>query len=247
MTQQPFFRHDGARYAAARPRYPQALVQQLADLCSGRTLAVDVGCGSGQLSRVLAECFEQVVGLDTSEAQLARAERHGRVQYRRGAAEATGLDPACADLVVAAQAAHWFDHEAFHREVRRIAKPGAVVALVTYGVPRLEGEVSGPFQRGYWQRIHRFWPPQRRHVEDAYASLPFPFDPLSCPELELQVSMAWPTFRDYLRTWSAWEAARRAGEQAVFEDWVDELATAWGEPERSRRVRWPLVTRAGRV
>jgi DNA-binding MarR family transcriptional regulator/SAM-dependent methyltransferase len=242
-----YFRRGSKEYALSRPQYPDALVEALSNLCGEHGCAVDIGCGTGQLSRLLATRFQRVLALDASESQLEEAESTPGVRFMRGRAEDTGLDDGCADLITAAQAAHWFEPDAFVGEVRRIARPGALVALITYGVPRLEAEVSGPFQRGYWQQIHRFWPTQRRHVEDGYAALPFPFDPVPFPELEIEKIMDGASFQTYLQTWSARENARQRGEEAVYQRWVDDVARAWGPPERTRQVRWPLVTRAGFV
>src|SRR5262245_41151760 len=121
-----------ARYAAYRPHYPPQLVDLLADRCERRDVAWDVGCGSGQLSVALAGRFAHVIATDPAQAQLDQAEPADRVEYRCATAEASGLPDACADLVVAAQSAHWFDWPRFVAEAGRVARPGALVALVTY-------------------------------------------------------------------------------------------------------------------
>ena len=63
-------------YAAHRPGYPRAVAEALAARSPGRGLAWDAGCGSGQLSVVLGEVFEQVVATDASAAQIAEAIPH---------------------------------------------------------------------------------------------------------------------------------------------------------------------------
>lgn len=106
--------------------------------------ALDLGCGTGQLSVLLAGEFDRVTATDPSASQIASAGARGNIRYAIGTAEAIDLPPASLDLIVAAQAAHWFDLPAFYAEARRIAAPGAALALVSYGVPRL----SGPAARG---------------------------------------------------------------------------------------------------
>ncbi|MBF3045820.1 methyltransferase domain-containing protein, partial [Pseudomonas aeruginosa] len=63
------FSTGSANYAAHRPTYPARLVDELAALCPGTRLALDCGCGTGQLTVLLAERFERVVGTDASAAQ----------------------------------------------------------------------------------------------------------------------------------------------------------------------------------
>lgn len=241
------FRTGGNAYARYRPDYPPELAGLLAEPCAATGTALDVGCGTGQLTTVLAERFERVVGADTSADQLAHAEAHPNVDYRAGSAEALPVDDGSADLVVAAQAAHWFDLDRFYPEVRRVARPGAVVALVSYGVPYIEGPANAVFQRFYWQELPPFWPPERRHVETGYADLPFPFEPLEPPELSIR--KAWPLadFLGYLGTWSASRRAVATGRADLFDTLAAELRRHWGDPQTPRPVVWPVSIRLGRV
>src|SRR5439155_16820661 len=111
-AEQPFKNHfsdRAAAYAARRPTYPPALAEFLAEVAPRRELAWDSGCGSGQLSVLLAGRFEQVIATDASAEQIAQARPHPKVRYAQAPAEASGLPAAVVDLAVAAQAAHWFD------------------------------------------------------------------------------------------------------------------------------------------
>ena len=87
-------------YAAHRPSYPRAVAEALAARSPGRTLAWDAGCGSGQLSTVLGEAFEQVVATDASAAQIAEAVPH------RGSATRWAL-PSRAGFPTRASTARW--------------------------------------------------------------------------------------------------------------------------------------------
>ncbi|XP_051882464.1 putative methyltransferase DDB_G0268948 [Pristis pectinata] len=102
------------------------------------SLAVDVGCGSGQSSRGLAPFFDKVVGIDVSEAQIEEAKKMrglDNVSHRQGVAEKLDFKDASVDLVTAAAAAHWFDMEKFMKEVDRVLKPKGCVALHCYQLP----------------------------------------------------------------------------------------------------------------
>ncbi|WP_036166745.1 class I SAM-dependent methyltransferase [Massilia sp. 9096] len=246
-----WFDQGGSAYARFRPEYPPALAARLAELAPDRRLAVDVGCGNGQLTRLLAPCFEHVVGIDPSADQIANAfvdqRIDDRIDYRQASAEHISLADAGASLVTAAQAAHWFDLPAFYREARRIAMPGAVLALVSYGVLELENPLAERFGRFYRDEIGPYWPPERQLVDSGYATIDFPFPELAAAPLELRCAWSLPQFLGYLSTWSALRNAREAGREALLADFAGELATAWGDPAVERTVRWPIHMRIGRL
>jgi SAM-dependent methyltransferase len=242
-----WFDQGGSAYARFRPEYPPALASRLAELAPDRRLAVDVGCGSGQLTRWLAPCFERVVGLDPSADQIANALPDARIDYRQAPAERMPLADGCASLVTAAQAAHWFDLPAFYREARRIAVPGAVLALVSYGVPALEGPLAERFRAFYDNEISPYWPPERQLVDSGYATIDFPFPERAAAPMELRYAWSLPQFLGYLSTWSAVRSAREAGRDALLGAFADDLAAAWGDPALERQVRWPIHMRIGQL
>jgi len=242
-----WFDQGGQDYARFRPEYPPALAAFLASTAPDRRLAVDVGCGNGQLTRLLAAHFDQVVGLDPSSDQIANATPHERIDYRVAPAEQLPLDAAGASLITAAQAAHWFDLPAFYREVRRIGRPGTVLALVSYGVLALEPDLDARFQTFYWDEIGPYWPPERKLVDSGYATVDFPFEELAAPALEIRVEWRLAEFLGYLQTWSATRSAREAGQAALLTAFAGELAAGWGDAERRRVVCWPIAMRIGRL
>lgn len=246
------FSADAARYAVFRPVYPPLLVDWLASLCPSKGLALDVGCGSGQLSWALARRFERVVATDASAEQIAKAVASPKVRYVVAPAERSGLEGGTADLVVAAQAAHWFELEAFYAEVKRVVRPGGIVALVCYERCVIDGgAIDAAVERLYSGRLGAFWPPERRHVESGYRNLPFPFDELPAsevPRLEMTESWTRGQLLGYVATWSA---VRRAsggvagGDADVLRPFAAELREVW-PVEGKMVVRWPLSVRVGR-
>ncbi|XP_037769026.1 putative methyltransferase DDB_G0268948 [Chelonia mydas] len=98
-------------------------------------LAVDVACGSGQSTRVLAAHFEKVVGIDISEAQIEAAKQatsFPNVSYHVCPAEELPFEDGSVDFITAFTAAHWFDMPRFMKEVDRVLRPHGCVALSTY-------------------------------------------------------------------------------------------------------------------
>lgn len=110
---------------------------------AGPAVIADLGAGTGILTRELLARGAMVHAVEPSAAMTevlrARADdapgnvqghEPGRLQVHRTTAEATGLEEASCDVVVAAQAWHWFDDVLVQREVRRILRPGGVLAVV---------------------------------------------------------------------------------------------------------------------
>lgn len=118
------------RYARYRPDYPDALLDWLGDLVTGRR-AVELGAGPGILSRQLAARGWDVIGVEPNAAMRARAESlGGGPRYVAGGAEETGRPSASADLVIGAQAFHWFDLDRALPEIERIRGPSSAAVAV---------------------------------------------------------------------------------------------------------------------
>jgi len=235
-------------YASFRPRYPAALFTWLASIAPARGLAWDCACGTGQASIDLAQHFAQVIATDASAAQLAGATPRANVEYRLAPAEASGLAPASLDLVVVAQALHWFDLPRFYDEVRRVLKPGGVLAVWSYGRQTLDDvAVDAHVQRFYADTVGPYWPPERELVEQGYRTIPFPFTELATPELALTARWSLAHLLGYFRSWSATGRYIAAHGADLVVALSDELSRVWGEPDNERLVTWPLTLRAGIV
>jgi SAM-dependent methyltransferase len=241
------FSTASAGYAAHRPTYPAALVDELAAISPDNGRALDCGCGTGQLSVLLAKRFDEVVATDASAAQIEKAEPCRGVTYRTALAEDSGLPNASVDLITVAQAAHWLDLERFYAECKRIARPNAAIALITYGVLHVEGEVDAAVQKFYYETIGPYWPQERRHVENGYASLQFPFREAVLPAFSIEVSWTRDELVGYLNTWSAVRSAEKALGKNPVDQFENDLRAGWGDDKLRRRVTWPLSIRCGHI
>lgn len=243
-----WFYQGGADYARFRPDYPPELAAYLAGLAPERSMAVDIGCGNGQLTATLADHFDRVLGLDPSADQLASAARAANLTYLCAPAEVLPVQDASASLITAAQAAHWFDLPAFYAEARRIARPGAIIALISYGVPVLETPaLQARFDRFYRTEIDPYWPPERKLVESGYRGIDFPFAEFEAPPLSITRDWDRAGFLGYVSTWSALKKARAAGQAGIAEEFARDLVTLWPEAERAERITWPISMRIGRI
>jgi SAM-dependent methyltransferase len=243
---QDHFSTGSSDYAAYRPRYPDALFDWLASVAPRRTLAWDCATGTGQAAVALARHFDRVVASDAAAAQIDEAQPAERVAYAVFPAEQAELPSRSVDLVTVAQALHWFEHERFYAEVRRVLVPGGVLAAWTYELFRIESRIDAIIEAWYRGPIDGYWPAARRHIEAGYRTIPFPFEPLEAPSFEMEADWRLRDVLGYLGTWSAAKRFRDArGEDAVMLI-RDELAAAWGNPEDARRVVWSMPLLVGR-
>ncbi|WP_374439762.1 class I SAM-dependent methyltransferase [Pseudomonas panipatensis] len=240
------FSQQADAYRAGRPTYDPALFSWLAEVAPGTRLAWDCGCGSGQASLDLARHFEQVVATDINAQQLRQAPRQANIDYRCEAAESTSLATASVDLTLVAQALHWFDVERFYAEVRRVSRPGALLAVISYNLLNIEPRLDALIRRLYHDIVGPYWAPERQHVESGYATLPFPFAQVATPPFALQAQWDFQRLIDYLYSWSAVASYRQATAQDPVQALRDELQAAWGDAP-SRAIDWPLTIKLGKL
>ncbi len=235
-------------YARHRITYPPAFFAAFrSHLDSSDPLVWDCGCGSGQASVDLAAQGMRVIATDASAAQLAAAPNHPRIRWHQAQAEASGLEAASVDGVLVAAAVHWFAGEAFNAEVRRVAKPGAVLAWIGYlplllPEPHLQAVVDG-FHHG---TLAPWWPAERRWVEQSYNGLPFPGEEWPFPQ-DLWIERCWTLAEllAHIGTWSAVTRSREAGSDPL-PALAAELAPHWPDQGgEALLVRWPFMGRWG--
>lgn len=127
------FAAAGASYERSRPSYPAAAVELLVDelgIDSG-TAVVDVGAGTGKLTRMLAPTGATLIAVEPVAAMLRRLVAAVPSAHPvGGAAEALPLAGGSADVVIAATAFHWFRAEQALREIGRVLRPGGGLGLV---------------------------------------------------------------------------------------------------------------------
>ena len=116
-------------YDRARPTYPREAAAWLVG--DQPTTVLELGAGTGKLTEVLVALGHDVHATDPDEQMLARlAERLPDVRASVADAEEIPAADGSYDVVVVAQAFHWFDHERALPEIARVLKPGGRLALV---------------------------------------------------------------------------------------------------------------------
>jgi len=248
MSNAALFTTVAREYANFRPGYPPGLFAWLAGVAPAHEAAWDCGCGSGQASVPLAEHFTAVHATDVAAEQIAAAKQHPRVKYSVAPAEHSGLPDGSVDLVTVAQALHWFDVEAFYAEARRVAKPGALLAVWNYPRPKLvDPALDRAFLDFYTNVVGSYWPPERRHIEANYTTLPFPFETLQTPEFALELNWNLAQVLGYVSSWSATARYKKANGTDPVPLLQASLEKIWGDPGAQRPLRMPLGLRVGKI
>jgi SAM-dependent methyltransferase len=233
----------GARagaYANFRPQYPAALFDWLASHCAERQRALDIACGNGQASVPLRQHFAQVLACDASIEQLRAVDSPADITLFVADAEAQPLSSASLDLIVVAQALHWFATPAFFAEVTRLLKPDGLFGAWCYGLMHINDPVDELIDDFYRGTLQGYWPPGRASVDSGYREIQMPFPRLEPPAFAIEAHWSITQLTGYLRTWSAvqyWE--RQRGRDPVSE-LEPALRKAWGDIKQPRLVRWPL-------
>lgn len=260
-------------YAKYRPSPPPSIILRIVDYLnievpSNGTLmsqALDVGCGSGQSTALLAPHFVAVTGFDVSKAQVDEANKSNtlaNVSYRVSGAEKLPFPPHSLQLVTSSQACHWFNMPAFFAEVDRILVPGGVVALYGYLFPRVmmhpkAAQLTAVIDNVYEDKLSGCWGKDRKYVDNAYTDDCFKIPYADCVRdyshsCHRRVSVT--VLQGYISSWSGYQqyCLRHGAEAgtALLENFKDRLMAeteASTAPEDTfLDIRYPYFLLMGR-
>ena len=156
-------------YVRYRPGYPPEVLAALRarGALGDASLVADVGSGTGISAELFLRDGHTVFGVEPNEEMRRAAQKHLLPRFPgfrsvNGSAEATTLPDASVDLVVAAQAFHWFHVRKAREEFRRILRPGGRVVLL-WNTRRTAGS---RFLEAYEQLLNEYGTDYRRVRHD---------------------------------------------------------------------------------
>ncbi|MCG6945760.1 MAG: class I SAM-dependent methyltransferase [Deltaproteobacteria bacterium] len=247
MNFKDYFSKQASEYTKYRPHYPEALFEYLATLVFSHQRAWDCATGSGQAALGLTPYFEEIIATDASEKQIANVFEHKKIIYRIAPAEKTGIESHSVDLIVVAQALHWFELDRFYTEARRVLQEGGVLAVWSYSLLRISSAIDRVLDHFYTKVVGPFWPPERKLVDDKYQSISFPFEELAAPPFKMETRWNLDRLVGYLGTWSSVQKFKDKHDTDPIEVVIRDLRRAWGNPEDEKGIHWPIHMRVGRV
>ena len=133
--QRVLFDRVAERYEASRPGYPAHVVDFViatAGLGAGAAV-LEIGCGTGQLTRRLASSRLRLMAIDIGPSMVAAARQRlsgADVSFEVTSFENLAAADASFDLVVSAAAFHWIDPEVAFSKTARLLRPGGWLALL---------------------------------------------------------------------------------------------------------------------
>jgi len=241
------FSGHATQYQIARPDYPRELFQHLADLAPSQACAWDCATGNGQAALALARHFTDVYASDASFEQVNKAARHNGVHYYVATAEASAVASDTFDLIAVAQALHWFDIDKFITEARRVLKKDGLLAVWCYQQMNIDPAIDEIIMSYYTHTVGRYWPEERKHVENGYSVFEIPLAVQKLPTFVIEKHWDLQQVSAYVRSWSATQRYMlEQGEDPVVA-LTESLRQGWGLASGKHRVQWPLAVRAGRL
>ncbi len=235
-----------ANYATYRPTPPPALYDFLYKQVAAFDTAWDCGTGNGQIALKLAEKFTTVYATDISTQQIEIAEKRNNIIYKTERAEQSSIPDNTIDLVTVAQAVHWFDFDAFNKEVERVSKPNAIISLITYYLLRVNTEVDKLIDELYWDITRPYWDKERQYVDDKYLTIPFPFKEIQTPSIDIELNWNLEHLLGYIRTWSGLQHYIQQKNEDPVSLLRPRFEQIWNAGE-IKQVKFPLFIRTGRI
>ena len=235
-------------YKKYRPVYPKELFDFLADIAPANDLAWDCGCGTGQATAALSDYFDKVTGTDVSEGQIKNAIKKQNIIYKVISEETSGFKDNSVDLVTCAQSLHWLTLNKLYKEVKRVLKPGGIIAVWTYNLFRVNKEIDSLIDKFYFDIIYSYWPEQRKHVESKYKELDFPFNKRPAPQFSMEAEWNIDQLIGYLNTWTGVQNYIEFEAFNPLEFIEKELQTIWKKNKSKKKIIvWPLTLKVGTV
>ncbi|MBA4054511.1 MAG: SAM-dependent methyltransferase [Marivirga sp.] len=244
--QKDYFSSQANVYAAFRPTYPEAMYQFIFQHLKGRNAAWDCATGNGQVANYLADYFKKVYATDISQQQLAHAVQRTNIVYSLSSAEKTSFPEHQFDLITVGQALHWFEREAFYNEVKRVAAPGALLAVWGYAFLNIDPAIDKLILNFYHNIVGPYWDQARRLVEEEYNSVEFPFEQITTPRFFISAKWNVQHLAGYLESWSATQKYIKNRGVNPVPELTNEIGRIW-PAEIIKDITFPVFLKLGEI
>ena len=234
-------------YARYRPTYPKELYEYILSFVKEKNTAWDCATGNGQAAVVLADHFKKVIATDISDAQIDKAIKKDNIEYSVCPAESTPFGENTFDLVTVAQAYHWINWKDFKKEVTRVCKPGAIIAIWVYfrnmpGDKKVDDAIFS-----FYENVTRpYWDEARKYVEEKYATVEFDYDLLPVKDFETTLNWQREDMLGYISSWSAIQKFIKVNGQSPMPIIEEEINKLWPEGE-VKKVSFPIYLKLGKI
>jgi len=248
MTFKDYFSNHAQIYAQHRPAYPPELFEYLSHLAANHDTVWDCGTGNGQVAIGLTPYFQRIYATDASPQQLAHAIAHPQVHYSVTTAEQSGLNDQSIDLIAVGLALHWFNHDLFYQEVRRVLKADGAIAVWCYSDVELP-TAPAPLQDAlatFRQLVYPYFAPEIEYIWARYETIPFPFVKLAAPQFLMTAVWTVTDLIGYLQSLSGTQRFREQHGATKLNEVAQPLIVVWQELATTLPVQWKIYLKAGR-
>ncbi|HXU25762.1 MAG TPA: methyltransferase domain-containing protein, partial [Bacteroidia bacterium] len=177
---------------------------------------------------------------------LNNAKKLNNIIYSLQAAEKTNFPNNFFNLIIVAQAVHWFNFNQFYAEVNRTVKNNSLVVIIGYGQLQINKSVDTVLNHFYKNIIGSYWDKERKYIDENYKTIPFPFKELETPIFKNQYRWTLEQLIGYLNTWSAVQHYIKSNNKNPINLIYDNLKQSWGQA-KTHVVNFPLLLRVGRI
>ena len=241
------FSKQAGGYKKFRPSYPDALYQRILQEVKARNHVWDCGTGNGQVAAALANYFTTVSATDISEQQLKQVTPHPAITYSICRAEKTNFLADTFDLITVAQAIHWFDFDEFYREAFRVSKPDGIIAVWGYGLIFFNDDTDALISNFYHKVTGPYWAPERKYIDEAYQTIPFPFEEINIAErFVIKQEFTLNQLGGYLNTWSSIQKFQEVNNYNPVGDLIKILQATWSEGA-VKTATFPIFMHVGKI
>lgn len=240
------FSTQSDEYAKYRPKYPTEFFEYLYSLLPTKTNAWDCGTGNGQVAFELSKTFTNVFATDISKSQINNAIKADNIHYSVQPAEKTNFPGQKFDLIIIAQAIHWFEFDKFYSEARRTAKSNSLIAVVGYGRIQISTEIDKIIDDFYQNFLGIYWDQERRYIDENYKTIPFPFEEIEVPDFVNKLQWTKEHLIGYLNTWSAVKNFIIINKYNPV-DCLDEKIRQYWKNQTAKEVQFKLLLRIGKI
>ncbi|UII25160.1 class I SAM-dependent methyltransferase [Fulvivirga maritima] len=237
------FSRQAKGYAQYRPHYPQELYDTLFARVTSFSCAWDCATGNGQVAQQLAKKFEKVIATDISKKQLDQAPQLDNIEYLVASAEDSSIPAASVDLITVAQALHWFNHEAFIKEARKVATPEAWLCYWGYGLIDINKEANKIIRHFHDDIIGPNWDPERTILMNEYDGISFGLRNYEKQYFKYTLPWTIEHMEGYLNTWSSVQKYISTHQKNPVSDVISQLKKVWNED----KISFPIFLHSGRL
>ena len=241
------FSQQSDLYARYRPTYPKELYDYILSFVKEKNTAWDCATGNGQAAVVLADHFKKVIATDISAAQIDKAIKKDNIEYSVCSAESTPFEENTFDLITVAQAYHWINWKDFKKEVTRVCKPGAIIAIWTYYRTTTGDKKVDDAVYSFYENVTKpYWNKERKYVEEKYSTVEFDYDLLPAKDFETTLNWQREDMIGYISSWSAIQKYIKINGRSPIPIIEEEIKKLWPEGE-VRKVNFPIYLKLGKI